>query len=479
MFRIHVVLEHLGKVAIIIGISMATSIGWALYYGEDPVPHLLSAVIACGIGALLFFSFRNNEALNFKEGFAMVALGWIVASVLGTLPYFLSHTFTTFPDAFFETVSGFTTTGASVLKDVEVLPKSVLWWRSLTHWLGGMGIMMLFVAVIADIGGRANQIFHAELPGPVNDKLSPKAGDSARILWLTYMVLSVASVILLVLGGMPLFDSLCHTFGTLATGGFSVKNASLGYYNSYCQWVTIIFMYLAGANFALHYMAWENKSLKGYLRSREFKLYTFIILGATLLILINLQPVSAWNEKWIRTALFQVVTIITTTGYMTTDFNLWPDASRWILLLLMLIGGCAGSTAGAIKVGRIHIMFKQTRLELEKMIHPRAVLTLRSGGTVIDKRLLINVLQFTFLYMLIAVIGTLVVSLSGFDMVTSWSAVLATLGNVGPGLNVVGPATNYSIMPGLIKLFLSILMLLGRLEIFVLLLLFSPAFWRR
>ncbi|MGE5454891.1 MAG: TrkH family potassium uptake protein, partial [Methylocystaceae bacterium] len=324
MFRISVVLGHLGKLAIILGVSMATSIFWALYYGEDPVPHITAAAISCIAGAVIYYCFRSKESLNPKEGFALVALGWILASLLGTLPYFFSGTFSTFADAFFETVSGFTTTGASVLKDVEIIPYSVLWWRSLTHWLGGMGIMMLFVAIIADIGGRANQIFHAELPGPLNDKVSPKVGDSARMLWLTYVGLSFLSVIFLVLGGMPVFDSLCHTFGTLATGGFSVKNASLGYYNSYCQWVTIIFMFLAGANFALHYLAWETKSLKGYIKNREFMFYTFIVLMAALLILINLQPVSAWNEEWIRKSLFQVVTIITTTGYATTDFNTWP-----------------------------------------------------------------------------------------------------------------------------------------------------------
>jgi len=479
VFRLRVVLGYLGKLAIILGISMATSIGWAWYYGEDPVPHLISAVIACTVGAALLVIFRSRQSLNPKEGFALVALGWILASLLGTLPYFLSHTFTTFADAFFETVSGFTTTGASVLTDVEALPYSVLWWRSLTHWLGGMGIMMLFVAVIADIGGRANQIFHAELPGPLNDKLSPKVGESARILWRTYMVLSLLCVIMLVLGGMPVFDSLCHTFGALATGGFSIKNASIGYYNSYSQWVITLFTFLAGANFALHYIAWEKKSLMGYVRNREFRLYTFIVLAASLLILINLHPVTAWSEEVTRQAVFQVVTIITTTGYATADFNQWPDASRLILLTLMLIGGCAGSTSGAIKVGRIQIMLKQSGIELERMVHPQAVVPLRIGSDVIDKRLLINVLQFFFLYVVIITMGSIFLSFYDLDMITSLSAVISCLGNVGPGFNLVGPMSNYSMMPYLVKIFLSVLMLFGRLELFVLLLLLSPGFWRR
>lgn len=479
MFRFRVVLGYLGKLAIILGISMATSIGWAFYYGEDPLPHVISAAIACAAGVILLFIFRSRQSLNPKEGFALVALGWILASLLGTLPYFFSHTFTTFADAFFESVSGFTTTGASVLTDVEALPYGVLWWRSLTHWLGGMGIMMLFVAIIADIGGRANQIFHAELPGPVNDKLSPKVGESARILWRTYMVLSLVCVIMLILGGMPVFDSLCHTFGALATGGFSIKNASIGYYNTYCQWVITAFTFLAGANFALHYMAWERRSLRGYVRNLEFRLYTAIVLAASLLILINLQPITAWNEESIRQAAFQVVTIITTTGYATADFNQWPDASRMVLLTLMLVGGCAGSTSGAIKVGRIQIMLRQFRIELEKMVHPQAVIPLRVGADVIDKRMLINVLQFCFIYTLIIVLGTIFLSFYHLDLLTSLSAVVSCLGNVGPGFNLVGPMSNYSLMPYLVKIVLSVLMLLGRLEIFVLLLVLSPGFWRR
>jgi len=478
MFRLAVVLEHIGKLAVILGVSMGTSIGWAIYYGEDPVPHIISAAITCVLGAIIYFSFRNDERLNTKEGFALVGLGWVVFSLLGTLPYLFTNTFVTFPDAFFESVSGFTTTGSSVLKDVEIIPKSVLWWRSLTHWLGGMGILMLFVAIIADIGGRANQIFHAEWPGFANEKLTSKAGDSARILWITYMAMSGVLFILLVIGGMPIFDSLCHTFSTMSTGGFSIKNTSLDAYNVFCQWVTIIFMLLSGVNFALHYLAVQSKSLKGYLHSREFMLYSLFIIAATLLILID-HNVGTWDEKWVRTVLFQVVNIMTTTGYVTADYNLWPDASRLILLALMLIGGCAGSTAGGIKVGRVLIMLKQTKIELMKMVHPSAVVPLRVANEVVDKRKLINILQFFFIYILVIILGTIFVSFYNFDIVTSLSAVIASLGNVGAGFNLVGPMSNYSLMPDAVKIFLTLLMLLGRLEIFVLLLLVSPIFWRR
>lgn len=478
MFRLPLVLEHLGKLLIILGLSMATSIGWAIYYSEDPWPHLIAASVTGLVGAVIYWCFRNDESLNIKEGFALVALGWVVFSLMGTLPYLFSHTFTSFPDAFFESVSGFSTTGSSVLTDVEVIPKSVLWWRSLTHWLGGMGILMLFVAVIADIGGRANQLFHAEWPGFANEKLTSKAGDSARILWITYMSLSGILFILLLIGGMPVFDSLCHTFSTMSTGGFSIKNVSLDEYTVFCQWVTIIFMFLSGVNFALHYLFWQRKSLRGYLRSREFGLYSMVIIIATLLILLN-HKVDTWDEVWIRTVLFQVVNILTTTGYVTADYNLWPDASRMILLTLMIIGGCAGSTAGGIKVGRVYIMLKQTKVELLKMLHPRAVVTLRAGGDIIEKRLLINVLQFFFLYMLVVVLGTIFVSFFDLDIVTSLSAVIASIGNVGAGFNLVGPMSNYAFLPDIVKVFLALLMLLGRLEIFVLLLLLSPIYWRR
>lgn len=478
MFRLAVVLEHIGKLVIILGISMVTSIGWAVYYGEDPVPHIIAAAITCTLGAFIYLYFRNDERLSSKEGFALVGLGWMIFSLLGTMPYLFSHTFVSFADAFFESASGFTTTGSSVIPNVEVIPNSILWWRSLTHWLGGMGILMLFVAIIADIGGRANQIFHAEWPGFANEKLTSKAGDSARFLWITYMSLSGLLFILLIIGGMPIFDSLCHTFSTMSTGGFSIKNTSLDEYNIYCQWVTIIFMFLSGINFALHYLAMQNRSLKGYIHSREFLLYGFFIITATLLILIN-HSLSTWDEEWVRTVLFQVVNIITTTGYATADYNLWPDASRLILLTLMLIGGCAGSTAGGIKVGRIYIMLKQTKMELMKMVHPSAVVTLRVGSEVVDKRRLISILQFFFCYMLIIILGTIFVSFFNVDIITSLSAVVASLGNIGAGFNLVGPMSNYSLMPDAVKYFLALLMLLGRLEIFVLLLLVSPIFWRR
>jgi trk system potassium uptake protein TrkH len=278
---------------------------------------------------------------------------------------------------------------------------------------------------------------------------------------------------------MPVFDSLCYSFGTLATGGFSTKNASLGYYSSYCQWVTIVFMFLAGANFALHYTAWQSKSFKGYVRSPEFRTYTFIVLGATLLVMWNIRTYFGFGEELIRAAFFQVVTIITTTGFATTDFNLWPDTSRLVLLTLMLIGGCAGSTAGAIKVGRLSIMTNQSRIELRKMIHPRAVIPLKSGNAVINQALLNNVLEFFFLYFVLIVLATIVMSSFGIDLVTSLSAVISCLGNVGPGFGQVGPMSNYSMIPGLGKVILSVLMLLGRLEIFILLILLVPEYWRR
>lgn len=482
MIRYQVVLGNLGRIILIIGIAMLSCLIWSIVDHEDVTAAVaISAVFTIIVGYGLCSIFATQENISFKEGFLMVSLGWVVASAFGTLPYLLSGYLTSFADAWFETVSGFTTTGASVVADVESWPRSLLFWRSLTHWLGGMGIIALFVAVIAGIGTRANQLFKAEVPGPISDKISPRIRETARKLWITYVVLSAACAILLWLLGMNLFDSLCHTFATLATGGFSTKNNSIAYYSQpLIHWTIILFMFISGANFSLHYLAFKKAQPLLHWSDPEFRLYAGITVAATLLTVYSLSAQGlpmGWEEK-IRAACFQVVSIITTTGFATADYNAWPSLASGALFLTMFIGGSAGSTGGNIKPGRYLIIGQRTIIELKKMVHPKAVLPLRFAGKVISDDLLINVLQFFFLYMLFLAIGTIVLVGAQMDTLSSLTAAAACLGNIGPGFGLVGPTQNYGFIPDLGKYVLSLLMLVGRLEIYPILVLLLPEYWK-
>ena len=476
------IINSLGIILMIIGISMVFPLLWSLYYGDsDCRAFFLSSCITLFVG---FVSYKDTEAegnIQNKEAFCIVVMGWLLASCFGTLPYLLSGTFSSFADAFFETMSGFTTTGASVLSNIEGLPHGVLFWRSFTHWLGGMGIIVLFVALLSSLGTGGAQMFRAESPGPVSEKIKPRISETAKILWYTYLMLTILETILLCLFGMPLFDALCHTFGTLATGGFSTKNASVGYYSSPgIEWVIIIFMFLSGANFALHYHAFRAKSLKGYWRNSEFKVYSCIILIVIVLITFNINTdgYKSLGES-IRGAAFQVVSIITTTGYVTVDFDRWSSLSKAILITLMFIGGCAGSTGGSIKVGRILVLLKQTKLELQRSLHPRAILNMKIDRKNINNGVVVNILQFFFIYIAIGLAGTIFMASLGLDLVTAFTSVAATLGNVGPGMGLVGPTQNYAFIPDVGKYVLSFFMLLGRLELYTVLVLFLPSFWRK
>ncbi|MDD2586470.1 MAG: TrkH family potassium uptake protein [Syntrophomonadaceae bacterium] len=479
MIRPAVVLNYIGKIVVIIGIAMMTSVFWSIYYQEEIIWRIvLAALITIIAGLLLSRIDKHGKSLNYREGFAVVTLGWVAASFFGTLPFLLSGYMPSFADAIFETVSGFTTTGATILTDVEALPKSLLFWRSLTQWLGGMGIMALFIAIIVGMGTRANQIFRAEIPGPVSDKISPRIRETAKILWTTYVVMSVVLFFLLYIFGMDVFDAFCHTFSTMATGGFSTKNQSVGFYSSpYIQWTIIIFMFIAGTNFSLHYFAYKKRSLKGYIQNREFKLYSGIILVAAALCAVGMSQIPAMEEK-IRTSLFQVVSIITTTGYGTADYDQWSALGKSVILILMFIGGCAGSTSGNIKVGRHLIMLQRAAIEIKKMIHPKALIPVRLGGRVISIDLVVNVLQFFFIYMAIIFIGTITMGAMGLDLLSGFSAVATCLGNVGPGFGLVGPTQNFGFMPDVGKYILSLLMLLGRLEIYPVLVLLMPSYWK-
>ncbi len=473
----------LGIVLIIIGLAMLLPMAWSLYYADgDWKAFLYPAFITLGFGMITFFAAGQRGEYNSRDAFAAVTLSWIAASVFASLPYMFSGVLPTFADAFFETMSGFTTTGASVFSDVENLPHGILFWRSLTHWLGGMGIVVLFVALLSSLGAGGMQMFKAEAPGPVAEKIKPRISETAKILWMTYVVLTILQIILLWVSGMSFFDALCHAFGTLATGGFSTKNASIGFYEQpLIQWIVILFMFMAGANFTLYFQALRRRNLQNFWRNIEFRVYliivaVFIVLITAMLAFTIPQPF----EASLRQAAFQVVSVITTTGYATADFGLWPFFIQALLVILMFIGGCSGSTSGSIKVGRILILTKQYRIEMQRAMHPRGIFDVKVGGKHVGIDVVINVHQFFFIYMLIVAISVIIISLlADLDIVSSFTAVAATLGNVGPGLGRVGPMENYGFIPAAAKYYLSFLMLLGRLELYTALVFFLPSFWKK
>ncbi|MEN3005160.1 TrkH family potassium uptake protein [Dehalobacterium formicoaceticum] len=480
--RFQLVFSILGKILLIIGGCMVFPLLWSLYYHEKDVLGLFYAMMSTILaGGLLCFFLKSKETIRQREGFAIVTLGWIMASLFGALPYLFTGTLTSFTDAFFETMSGFTTTGASVLGNIEVLSHGIVFWRCLTHWLGGMGFMLLFVALLSQIGGGGLQMFKAEAPGGrLAEKIKPRIQDSAKILWATYVILSLTLMILLLLGGMNFFDSLCHAFGTMATGGFSTKSQNIGYYDSsYIQWMITFFMFAAGANLALFYQSIYKRTFV-FWKNEEFRLYLLITLTGVLLVFLDLmrnQPGGV--EETLRMAAFQVVSMLTTTGYASVDFNQWPVFSKIMLLLIMFVGGCSGSTGGAIKVGRLLILIKHTWVEIFRLIHPRSIKYLKIGHKIVPENIVLNTLQFFFLYITIFFIGTAVMGALGLDMVESLTSVISSLSNVGFGLGDVGPSGNFAHIPGAGKWMLCFLMLLGRLEIFTVLVLFLPEVWKK
>ncbi|MFA7148981.1 MAG: TrkH family potassium uptake protein [Syntrophomonadaceae bacterium] len=484
MIRPAVIISHLGLLILIIGIAMLSCLPWSIVYKEDVIISIsLAATVTIISGLLLKYLFSTGESINIKESFALVSLGWILASVFGSLPFIFSGYLPNFADAFFETVSGFTTTGASVVKDVEVWPRGLMFWRCLTQWLGGMGIIALFIAIIAGMGARGNQLFKAEVPGgSITDKISPRIRETAQKLWLTYIIISIACLLLLLVFGMNLFDALCHTFATMATGGFSTKNASVGFYSSpYIQWTITIFMFIAATNFSLHYLAYKGRRAAVYFKNPEFRFYTGIALTATAIAALGLHlagGLGGWEEK-IRLASFQVVSIMSTTGYATANYDLWPTMSTGVLFLMMFVGGCIGSTGGNIKPGRYLIIMQKAVMEFKKMVHPKAVLTMRYGGRVLNEDVVSNVVQFFCLYIMLVALGVLVLTMLGIDIVSSLTATASCLGNIGPGFAAVGPTQNYSFIPDAGKYLLSAFMLIGRLEIFPMLVLLLPAYWKQ
>ena len=469
----------LGYILLTEAVLMVLPLLVAVLYGESVMPFVIPILALLAVGGLLRAATPKRTSMYAKEGFVVVSLAWIVMSAFGALPFVISGDIPHFVDAFFETVSGFTTTGASILTAVEPLRYSSLFWRSFTHWVGGMGVLVFVMAILPMNDGHSMHLMRAEVPGPSVGKLVSRMSDTAKILYGIYLAMTLILIVLLVAGGMPLFDSCVHAFGTAGTGGFSSRNLSIGAYdNAYFDVVIGIFMLLFGVNFNLYYFL-LIKRFRDVFHSEELRSYVLIVTAAVAAITINIAHMydSVWTG--LRHAFFQVATIITTTGYATTDFNLWPSLSKTILVVLMFIGACAGSTGGGMKVARIVILTKASAADMRKMLHPNAVSTVRFEGKVLQDKEVRSVHLYLTMFVGVFVSSLLLLSLEGFDLVTTFTALAACINNIGPGLEVVGPMGNYASFSYFSKLLLSFNMLVGRLEIFPMLLLFAPSVWSR
>lgn len=476
-----VVFKVLGYLMLIIALGMVPPFLIAFFlHQSDMIPFLISIIATTIFGvSLIFINTQNATRINARDGIAIVTLGWLFASIFGALPFYLSGSVPSYIDAFFETVSGFTTTGATIITDIEVLPRGILFWRSFTHWIGGMGILVVAVAILRVLGSGGFHIFKAESPGPVADRIVPRIKDTAKILYTAYIAISLIEFVLLLLGGMSAYESAIHTFGTLGTGGFSTRNASIGAFDSSYIFIVIsIFMIMSGVNFSLYYDLVRGK-WKDVFQNSELRLYLGIIATAVILITLNtgLTFYSNWFEAF-KHALFQVSSLMTTTGYTSFDYEQWDTFSKAILFMLMFVGGSAGSTGGSIKVVRILALIKLVQREFTKILHPRSVVSVKINKQSVPDDTLMNIASFFMLYMLIFIMGTVLISLEGIGLLGAGSAVAATLGNIGPGFDFVGPTTTYAAFSDATKMLLSFFMLLGRLELFTVLALLTPKFWK-
>ncbi len=475
MFRL------LGRLLLMEAALMLPSLLVALIYGQgDALAFLETIAVTATCGVLLSQLLRTDrQDLTARDGMAVAGLSWVILSFFGALPFVLSGAIPHVVDAYFEAVSGFTTTGSTILTEIEHLPKGVLFWRSFTHWIGGMGVLVFTLAVLPRLSGRTSHLARAESPGPTFTKLLPKMSDTAKALYLLYFALSLLECVCLLLAGMNLYDALIHTFGTAGTGGFSNYNASVGAFHSpLIEWIIGVFMMLFGVNFAMYFHLWRREK-EPVLHSEELRAYLLMVLLATALITCTILPQYPGFFDALRTAFFQVTSIISTTGFATADFNFWPLLARTLLLLCMCIGACAGSTAGGFKTSRMLLLGKSAYRDLEHTLQPRKVAVVRFEGKAVQESTLTQVGVYLSLWVALAVGGTLLLSIRQTDFVTAFTAVLTTLSNVGPGLNGVGPTENFAFFSPAAKLLLSLLMLAGRLEIYPVLLLFSPNVWRK
>jgi trk system potassium uptake protein TrkH len=476
------VIRMMGILLFVIGLCIIPSLIVAIIYQETVsiISFLVTMVICLGGGLAIMIMFPPSLIrIKARDGFLIVSLCWLLASFISAIPLCVSGAIPDFVDAFFETCSGYSTTGSTILKDVESLPRSMLFWRSFTHWLGGMGIIVFATALLPSIGIEGMMIASAETPGPTLDKLTPKFSDTARNLYLLYMLFTAVQTLLLVLGGMSLYDSLLHTFGTVGTGGFSDYNNSVAHFTSpYLQWVIIVFMTMCGTNFNLYFILFKRGPV-AMLKDPELRLYLFIMIGSTLLITVDLLGVGGYDDafKSLTDSAFQVSSIMTTTGYATANYDLWPTFAKMLIFMVMLTGACSSSTGGGPKIIRILVCLKLIRRGVALKIHPNRIFTVTLNGREVPQETTTNIANFMFFYIFTVFAGGLIISLNGFDLITTFSAVITCLGNVGPGFNLVGPVMNFSIFSHFSKFILSLLMIAGRLELFTLFMLLSPHYW--
>lgn len=470
--------QVVGRVLCIEAALMLLPMIAALVYNESPVPFLITIGITGGIGLVMWRVRAKSGGITARDGFLIVGLSWIAMSLLGAIPFVLTGDIPNYIDALFETISGLTTTGSTIVAAPEAMSRGCMFWRLFTHWIGGMGILVFVLAVLPMSGNRSMHIMRAEVPGPTVGKLVPRIRKTASILYLLYIALTLVETVMLIAGGMSFYDALLHSFATAGTGGLSTRALSIGYYNStYIDIVVGVFMLLFGINFSLYYLILLG-NVRAALRNEELRWYLGIIAFAVITITIDLQRYYAGFFPALRDAFFQVTSIITTTGFSNTDYNVWPEYSRAMLVALMFIGGCAGSTAGGLKISRVMLLAKSCTIEVKKMLRPRCVEEVRLDGKPVDNQTVYNALTYFTFYILIMLLSALIISIDGFDFTTNFTAAISCLSNVGPGLSLIGPLGNFAIFSPLSKIVLMICMLLGRLEIFPLLLLFMPFTWR-
>ncbi|MGI5900207.1 MAG: TrkH family potassium uptake protein [Christensenellales bacterium] len=452
----------------------------AVVRSENTVVAFIAAIIILlAVSSVSLFLKPETKTIYAREGFVIVAASWILMSFFGALPAYFSGYIPSFVDSLFESASGLTTTGSSILKDIEILPRSLLFWRSFSHWVGGMGVLVFMMAIMPLAGGRSMHIMRAEGQAPNVGKLVPKIKNSAMILYGMYIFLTVLLFVLLLAGDMPVFDSLCHAFATAGTGGFSIKNASIAHYNSpYIQWVISIFMVVFSINFNLYYLLLMGQFRRVF-KNEELLIFLSIVLVSTAVVALNILPILGGGTLALRESFFQVTSVMSTSGFATTDFNLWPEFSRSLLMMLMFVGACAGSTGGGFKVARLIIITRSIRNEIKKMLHPRSVSAVKLEGKPVEKDTVMSVYAFVGAYAIIASVSVLLISLDNFDFTTTITTVVSCLSNIGPGLGLVGPSGSFAGYSAFSKLVLIMDMLTGRLEIFPMIMLFSPSVWRR
>ena len=480
--RIRRVISLVGLIVFFMGVAMLLSVAVALIHNDGSALALIaSSVIAMALGLGLFslHRFRRGDELGLKDGFGIVGFSWIAASLVGALPFLVSGAIPDFAMAFFESASGLTTTGSTILENIEAVPKGLLFWRSFLHWLGGMGIIVLSVAILPYLGLGGMQLYKAESPGPTKDKLRPRIQQTAKLLWGVYLLVSLLCFLLLMFAGMDWYDAACHTFGTVATGGFSTYNTSVAhFYSPGIEYIITFFMFVCGISFSLHYRAISGR-FKGYFQTQEVRFYITLVLAATFLIYLSRLDEQIPFEENFRQSLFQVVSIITTTGFGTADFEQWKPVAQLTIVMLMVVGGCAGSTGGGLKVVRVLLIGKYLRNTLSQQLHPSGVFVVKLDGNRVKREVIQNILGLFMVFVFVIGLATFLLALYGVDLITGFTAALSCVSNIGPGLGEVGPAENFAGIPTPGLWVLSLCMIMGRLEIFSLLILFLPETWRR